>query len=324
MRFDPISLPVIALISSVGGCFYDDIVEPYPMEPEATLEFAVEGADVSERGTVFFNATSQELSEDGDQISLGMGTSLCDVDTTTTYPVADYYPEDGDIVEPLDVRFDSPTARQIVIEGGELGIHDSYQTVSLGVDADALAASWLGDDVSYLSGSESACSLTIVGGAIHDLPGDACAVADMTADDTTLTAFVAAGSSIAVVRDDVSFIDAPADELAWDADLGVLYARTADRLRALVEDGDGWSVQWSVDLDDAIAIDRLAGGVVILRDAGAQSIVEIRSAVDGGLHSTVTAEGSFGSVTGAAEAPEFALASYTEYVHVLELDQPLD
>lgn len=326
LRFDPMALHLVALISVAHCGAPAGIIGEPTEEPSRTLEFAVEGADVSERSTVLFNATSQELSADGSHVSLGMGYSLCDVDTETSEPTRDYAPEQNETISVLDVDFDGETvADQIVIEGGEIGIYDSGadSVIGLGVGGEALAAGWMGDDVVYLSGGAESCALTSITRESWELPSSACGVAQMAIDEATGTVFVAAEDRIAVVTDEILVLDIAADSLVWDADLGVLYTQAGDTVAALVEVDGGWAPQWSATAEDVVDIDRIAGGLVILREAGEQSIVEVRTALSGAVVSTVTAEGSFETVAGAADAPIFSLAGYTTNVHVMELAETL-
>ena len=51
--------------------------------------------------------------------------------------------------------------------------------------------------------------------------------------------------------------------------------------------------------------------------------MEVRTALSGAVVSTVTAEGIFETVAGAADAPVFSLAGYTTNVHVMELGETL-
>lgn len=333
MRFAPLCLPLAAIVV-ISGCpvptDWDEEMDGY--YGASSLEFSVVGADVEANGTVWLQAVSESLSDDGEMVSVGMGYSLCDVSTASGSPTRDYSPEEDEALEQLDVRFDANgLTEQILRYQGSIGllVPGNNNITPLNVPGDALAAGFLGDEVVSLNAGVQGCTLRhSLGRDDVTLPDAACNAGQITIDDATGTVFVAAGDRVVqVIDNEVSFIDAAGDSLQWDAELGVLYAHSfvANTLSAYGQDEGGvWDWMWSTRVPEATAsIARFKGGIAVMYPSDDDTRIQLRDVFSGDLVSSVTAKGSFERVTGAAEAPIFTLTSYDSNVHVLELVEAL-
>lgn len=327
-RSPSLALPLAGLVL-IAGC-----PVPYDYEEdwgdwggESTLDFTVEGEAVEARTSIYFWADSLHLSPDGEDISVRAGTSFCDMATESGYATRDYYPGVDD-EDPVDVRFDGAEADPILRVDGGFAVLDSWgeDTNPLDVPENTLTVGYSGGGLAWVHGDPSACALGTSDGLEVELPSSACTDPQLVVDAPSGQIFLPAGDQILIVTQELSAIRTPASSLSWDADLGILYALSTrdsvSRVVALAESESGWEPLWSRQLGpDMVGMARVEGALVVLETFGSTSTVTVYDAVLGKRRSLLDIRQGFSKITGASDAPVFALGGPSMDTEILELSE---